>query len=248
MASAMRTCCLIIVLISFSLTPLHAQDDPELSLITVTGDAEVRVVPDEVILTLGVETWNEDLSVAKNENDQRIQQIMDLAEKEEIEEKHIQTDHISIMPRYDDQWEHRDFVGYFVRRTIAITLRDPSRFEEILSGVLESGANYVHGIQFQTTKLRTHRDEARALAILAAKEKAVALAKELGQNVGTPHRIQEGRVGWWSGYGSRWGNRWGSAMAQNVIQNAPSSQGTEGSVALGQIKVHANVTVSFKLE
>ncbi|MGD9147624.1 MAG: hypothetical protein PVI80_18800, partial [Anaerolineae bacterium] len=29
----------------------------EPGLITVTGDAEVRVVPDEVILTLGIETW-----------------------------------------------------------------------------------------------------------------------------------------------------------------------------------------------
>ena len=34
-------------------------------LITVTGDAEVRVVPDEVILTLGVETLDKDLGVAK---------------------------------------------------------------------------------------------------------------------------------------------------------------------------------------
>ena len=34
-------------------------------LITVTGDADVRVAPDEVILTLGVETWDKNLSAAK---------------------------------------------------------------------------------------------------------------------------------------------------------------------------------------
>ena len=38
-------------------------------LITVSGDAEVRVVPDEVILTLGVETWNKNMDRAKREND-----------------------------------------------------------------------------------------------------------------------------------------------------------------------------------
>ncbi|MEJ2211004.1 MAG: SIMPL domain-containing protein [Anaerolineae bacterium] len=32
--------------------------------VTVTGEAEVRVVPDEVILTLGVETWDKDLGRA----------------------------------------------------------------------------------------------------------------------------------------------------------------------------------------
>ena len=77
---------------------------------------------------------------------------------------------------------------------------------------------------------------------------AARKAKELGLKVGRPHTIQEGRVGWWSGYGSRWGARRGGAMAQNVIQNAPSSAGTESSVALGQIKVYANVTVRFELE
>ncbi len=243
---------MLVAVIGYLLIPVDssvfAEESPDLSLITVTGDAEVRVVPDEVILTLGVETWNQDLSAAKNENDQKVQKIIEFAKNQKVEEKHIQTDHISIEPRYSDQWEHRKFIGYFVRKTIAITLKDTSKFEKLLSGVLEAGANYVHGIQFQTTELRKHRDEARALAIKAAQEKAVALAKELGQKVGRLHTIQEGRVGWWSGYGSWWGARWGGAMAQNIIQNVPSSTETESSVALGQIKVNANVTVSFELE
>jgi len=47
--------------------PSWAANESEPRLITVTGDAEVRVVPDEVILTLGVETWNKDLAVAKSQ-------------------------------------------------------------------------------------------------------------------------------------------------------------------------------------
>jgi len=61
-----------------------------MSLVTVTGDAEIRVVPDEVILTLGVETWNQDLSEAKKENDKKIRDIFDFVKKLKIEEKHIQ--------------------------------------------------------------------------------------------------------------------------------------------------------------
>lgn len=81
---------------------LFAEEQAEPRLITVTGDAEVRVVPDEVILTLGVETWNKDLNIAKKENDQRIRKIVALAKKHKIETKHIQTDYISIEPRYED--------------------------------------------------------------------------------------------------------------------------------------------------
>lgn len=231
-----------------SILPAYAENDSNLSLVTVTGDAEVKVVPDEVILTLGVETWNQDLSVAKSENDQRVQKIIEAAKKLKIEEKNIQTDHISIEPRYKDQWEHREFIGFFVRKTVAVTLKDTSKFEELLSSVLGSGANYIHGIEFRTTELRKYRDQARSMAIKAAQEKATALAKELGKTIGRPHTIQEGRVGWGSGYNSWWGSRYGGQMSQNAVQNVSSSSEGESSVALGQISVNANVTVSFELQ
>jgi uncharacterized protein YggE len=127
--------------------------------------------------------------------------------------------------------------------------KDISRFEDLLTKALEAEVNYVHGIQFRTTELRKHRDEARSLAIKAAKEKAVSLAKELEQSIGAPHSIHENASGWWSGYNAWWGGRWGPAMAQNVSQDAgggASSQG--GSLAVGQITVNARVTVSFFLE
>ncbi len=101
---------------------------------------------------------------------------MAAAEKLGVAEKDIKTDHISIEPRYRDSYEQRDFVGYFVRQTIVITLQDITLFEDLLTDVLDAGANYVHGIQFRTTELRKYKDEARALAIKAAQEKAVAMA------------------------------------------------------------------------
>lgn len=247
MRTFVKVLCIVATVLVVS-HPALAADNPEPRLITVTGDAEVRVAPDDVVLTLGVETWSPDLTKAKKENDERMQKLLKLAPTFKIEDKHVQTDYISIEPRYDDQWEHRDFVGYFVRKNIVFTLRDPSKFEDLLSSALEAGANYVHGVQFRTTELRKYRDEARALAIKAAKEKADALAGELGQRVGKPHMIREDQVGWWSWYNSWWGNRWGGGMAQNVIQNYGGQAQPESTVALGQIYVNARVTVSFELE
>lgn len=235
------------VLLVFSLQ-VRAEDSAEPRLITVTGDAEVKVVPDEVVLTLGVETSNKDINIAKSENDLKVQKIIGVAKKLKIEDKHIQTDYINIEPRYKDQWENRDFVGYFVRKNISITLRDTAKFEELLSGVLDAGVNYVHGIDFRTTELRKYRDEARALAIKAAQEKANDLARQLGQKVGRPHAIQEGMIGWWSGYFGGWGRGYRGAMSQNVVQNAAMPSEGGSSIALGQITVKAQVTVSFELE
>jgi uncharacterized protein YggE len=217
--------------------------------ITVTGDADVRVVPDEVIITLGVETWNEDLGAAKAQNDERVSQVLALAQNYGIQPQHIQTEHISIEPRYEDDYEKRGFIGFFVRKTIVITLKDISKFDDVLTDVLQDGVNYVHGVEFRTTQLRKYRDEARALAIQAAREKAVAMAGALDQQVGQPQSIYEDHSRWWSWYNWWWGPRWNGGMAQNVIQEVGGgSQPQDGSLAPGQITVNARVTVTFATE
>lgn len=224
-------------------------NDEEERLITVSGDAEVRVPPDEVILTFGIETWDKDLSTAKKENDRRTRKVIALAKKFSIEPKHVQTDHISIDPTYDSYYDHSSIRGYTVRKTVVFVLRDIDAFEDLLSSALQSGANYVHGIEFRTTEIRKHRDAARALAIKAAHEKATDLAGELGQAIGDPQAIDEEYANWWYWYNSWWGSRYGGAMTQNVIQNVEGEYAeTDGSIALGQIKINARVRVSFALK
>ncbi|MFA9491082.1 MAG: SIMPL domain-containing protein [Anaerolineales bacterium] len=218
--------------------------------ISVTGDAAVKVPPDEVIITLGVESWHPELSTAKKRNDARVEDIIATAHRYNIPDKDIQTDHISIEPRYRDSYYREDLEGYFVRRTLALTLADISKFDDLLTEVIEDGANYVHGIEFRTTDLRKHRDQARSLAITAAREKAEALSKELGRQVGEPQSIQENHSGWWSGYGSGWwGSHWSGAQTQNVVQSIDvDSALVQGSIAPGQIMVNAQVSVTFSLK
>ena len=240
---------LILALSAWTVSP-QAETDKEPGHITVSGDAEVRVVPDEVLLTLGVETWDEELGTAKLQNDRRVKAVLDIARGYGIESRHIQTDLISVEPRYHDNYEKEKLIGYFVRKTIVITMKDITKFEDLLTSMLETDVNYVHGIQFRTTELRKHRDQARALAIKAAQEKAEALSGELGQTIGRPTSIREDHAGWYSWYGSWWGyHRGGGYMAQNVIQEVGSNSAADsGSFAPGQITVNARVTVTFETE
>jgi hypothetical protein len=215
--------------------------------ITTAGDAEIKVAPDEVIFVLGVETWDKDIKVAKRQNDDRIKNILAVTKGFAIDPKYVQTDQISVDPRYrNGTYSDADFIGYFVSKTIVITLKDVSKFEDVYTGVLSAGANHVQGIQFRTTELRKYRDQARALAIKAAQEKAATLAGEMGQRIGKPQSIEENSSGWWSSYGTRWGG----GMTQNVVQNAggESAFSEEGTFAPGQISISARVTVTFELE
>ena len=227
--------------------PQDETDKP--GAVTVIGDAEVRTAPDEAILSLGVETRDESLSAAQNENNLTVSKVLAVAEAYGVAPEHVQTEFVSIEPRYrDGYYDERDFAGYFVRRTVVITIRDVSIFENLLADALEAGANYVHSVDFQTTELRKYRDQARVLAIQAAQEKAGALATQLGQKLGEPRTIEEVETGWSSSYDTWWGPRWGGAIAQNVIQEVGgNTPATDGSFAPGQIHVNARVSVSFEL-
>ncbi len=53
-----------------------AQDAIEPPLITVTGQAEVRVPPDEVVFTLGVESIDKDILAARTRTDDRVKEVL----------------------------------------------------------------------------------------------------------------------------------------------------------------------------
>jgi uncharacterized protein YggE len=232
---------------SFAAAP-STVGESKVGRITVSGNAQVRVVPDEVILTVGVETVDLSMNVAKGENDVIVGRVLDLVGDYGVEDKVVQTDFISIEPRYDTYYERKNFLGYFVRKNVAITLRDLTQFEGLLSALLNAGVTHVHGIDFRSTALRQHRDEARALAVQAASEKAAAMATELGQDVGRPVLIREERSDWNAWYSSWWGSSWVGAMSQNVVQNSGSGEPfTDGALAPGQIAINAQVSVTFEL-
>ena len=237
---------LLLVLAIFTATVSVAAQNLQ-STIEVQGSAEVKVVPDEVFILFGVETSDPDLKVAKSQNDERVKTLLALTKELKIDPRYVQTDFINIEPWEHDLGNQRVRTEYRIRKNIAVTLRDVAKFEELLSRALEGGVNHVHGIQFRTTELRKYRDQAREMALQAAEEKATLLAGKLRRQVGPAIRISEYSGGWYSPY-SWWGQSYGSnAMAQNSSQ-AGGSSSSDGTMALGQITVTANVSVSFSLQ
>jgi uncharacterized protein YggE len=217
--------------------------------ISVTGTAQVMVVPDEVALTLGVETSDLQLVTAKANNDAIVKKVLDITKTIGIDPKNVQTDYMNIQPRYDSNYPKPNFIGYFVQKNIVITLKDVSKFEDLLSQALEAGVNYVHNIDFRTTELRKYRDQARDLALKAAQEKAKAMASTVGQQVGQPLAVREDYNRWYYPWNSWWGGSYGNQMSQNVVQNSgQAAPESEDSLALGQIAVSASVSVDYELK
>ena len=234
----------------FSLTPAFSQAPAQPPLISVSGSAEVKVAPDEIFLRVGVETRHEVLEDAKNQNDERVAKALASLKTSDVKNKDVQTDFISIEPTYDNSVSRTKPVIYLVRKSMEIKLTNTKSFEGLLTGLLTNGVNNVHGIEFRTSQLRKHRDAARAMAIRAAKEKADALASELGVKRGKVYSINANeRGGSWNSSGIYWGGRYGSAMSQNAVQNiGGTSETTDGTLSIGQVSVSASVNVSFLIE
>ena len=251
----MKTTIKLLLLLMIAMYSIQAQQTQSISCqskITVNGDAIVKVQPDQIIITFGIETWDKNIMLAKQENNDIMKKAVAASKESGIEEKNIQTDYLSIEPRYEDNYNKKNFIGYFVRNTFIVTMTDPGKVEELVTKVLQSGVNYIHRIDFQTTEFKKYREQARELALKAAKEKAEKMAAVLGQVVGEPIQISEGYGGsgwWYYSSWSGWGNGRYSQMNQNIVQNINNStEQISETIALGKISIRANVNVVFELK
>lgn len=233
-----RVSSIVALLLAASLLVM-ADEKPGPRLITVTGEAEINVAPDEVVFDVTVQTINKDLRQAKSQTDERLKKLMDLTRKYKITPQDVQTDYIKLEPRYRGGDESRLFIGYAVRKDLVFKLRDVTQAESLLSEVLESGITRINSIRFQTSRLRTYKDEARSQAIKAAHEKAMALTREIGQTIGKAYSIEEEVP--------QRGNSSANFMANSTSTVDSDSVDTEGTLSLGQIKISARVTVRFEL-
>ena len=212
--------------------------------ITVTGDADMLVKPDEAVVRFSVQTKDKDLDDAVGQNDSRTARVLRAIKKLGVSARHIKTDHMNIWPEYH-HYESK-VKAYRVRKGITVTVKDTDILEKVLKEAIDAGANGIDGVQFRSTDLRKHKDKARLMAVKAAKEKAVDLAGALGQKIGRPRTISE-QPSNFNGWGGYWG--YGNVTAQNAVQNVGPAQGATGEItALGQIRINAKVMVAFELK
>jgi uncharacterized protein YggE len=220
-----------------SLATLAQENVPRPRLISVVGTAEINVAPDEVILSLSVESRDKVLTTAKQQNDASAKKVMALASEVGISGKDIRTSALRMDPMYSDDRTPR-FLDYEVSQRIVITLRDLTKYETLMTRLLEAGVTRVNRISFEVDQTRKYKDEARTKALQAAKEKAVAMAAELGQTVGKPWEISEQNSD----------NPYYGMLANSISNNSERAEPQESTVAPGLVTISASVRVSFQLE
>lgn len=211
--------------------------------IEVSGTGELKVVPDEIVLIFGIETQDMSLDKAKTENDTRARKILLLVKELQIDPKDVQTDYVSISPEYEREDSKTVFKGYEVSVSIQVLLHDTARYDELVTKALSAGANRLHRVDFRSSEVRKHREEARRMALVAARKKAEKMAAALDCRIGKPLSIVENHQSSLFGSG-RFVNNTAQSFEEEPSRDPDSDQST---LALGRISVTAMVSVRFEL-
>lgn len=245
-------CLLLLIILSIPFTGYSAEERQR--IISVSGEAEVRVAPDQVLISMAVINKEQALDAAKEANDTTVKTLISyFTEVLKIAPKNVQTDYLSVKPMYFNCGHREQQKGecdplkiqyHELEKGVQLRLDDLTKYEAVVAKSFELGVNKIINIQFITTELRKHKDKARELAAIAAKEKAQDVAKTLGMSLGQPITINLNNVGW------SYRGRGLGQMRQNAIQNMASISIDDGgsSLAAGQISVTASVNVSFDMK
>ena len=244
---------LLVLSVSWTFAQSVEQVHPTVS---VVGEAQMSVSPDQVVFSFEVITTEKDLVTAKRKNDISAAKTLESARAFQIGEQDIQTESLSISPKYtaakDPRGEHL-LIGYDVTKRILITLKDLTKIDGFLAKAIEAGVNRVVGISIENSQMQQYQEKVRAMAVKNAQSKAQSYARQLGQTVGKAYLIREDgadQATFSNGTGSGSGSG-GNGEAGSDEWRDPNGRidpfGKQITFALGQIKIEETIYVTFEL-
>ena len=154
--------------------------------IVTSGTGRVSIVPDIASINIGVRTEAELVTEALEGNTAQANAISSVLQELGIAEEDIQTSNFNIYPteRYDPMTGRVEGRYFVVENMVNVTVRDLGSLGEVLSAVVEAGANNIYGISFDVEDRDAAVAEALELAIADAQTKAQSIAEAAGVELG----------------------------------------------------------------
>lgn len=212
-----------------------AQEKPAPNLVRVTGTSDVKVVPDRAVISIGVEKENASAMAAKHAADSAARNLLATLRANGLDAKDMATTFLSLQPR-TIYVKHVRMSTFVAAQTLDVTVRDISKLDSLLEALVKAGSNRVDSIQYEVSEPRKYRDQAREMAVIAAKEKAQALANALGQHIGKALSVEEG-----SDFSAL------QSFNSNSSAFLTSREKIVQTTAPGERSVTASVTIAFEL-
>lgn len=214
-------------------------DTPKL---VVRGEASIFKPADQLEIVLGVVTKAETSSVALNENNQRMHQVLENLHALGLPDSDYQSGRFVIHPIYqknpkDAQEDTRTTITHYeVVNAIKVKTTKIDLAENIITTAVQGGANQVDQLNFNLSKPQQYRDEAIQAAAQHALADANALAAAMGVQL---KRILSLSLDHWQ--------QVPHPVMFNKRFESSNADAASGVLESGQSEIHATVNVTFEI-
>ncbi|HWB52758.1 MAG TPA: SIMPL domain-containing protein [Tepidisphaeraceae bacterium] len=215
---------------------------PAEPIITVNGQGEIDVKPDQAVVRLGATAQEKDAADAQADVNKVIQKAINQIKSLGIKENEIRTDQISLRPVYSPEDNRGEFprppvkiIGYQASNVLKITIDDLNQIGPVIDAGVAAGANDIQGVDFGLTDDTAATLNALTRATQQAAAKAHAIANALNVELGPVIEVSEGGV-----------QRIMPMSIGRGMMAAAAAPSTP--IEAGQIKINAQVTIAYRIQ
>lgn len=227
----------IVLLFALVTATIQAQELRQVPQISVSGEGKMKVTPDEVVITVAVENTGKEAAEVKKKNDETVDKVLKLIKQRGIPTADYQTQRVNLYKNYDYSTKKYNYVA---NQTISIYLKDLSKYDKLMIDLVDSGINTIQGVEFKSSKIKEYESQTRKKAMLDAKQKAEDYVSVLvGQKVGKALVISD------NSYTNYPRPVFAEMKTMAMADGASTPQET---LAIGEIEIVSNISVSFVLE
>jgi uncharacterized protein YggE len=231
---------LMLIAVSAALATAQQKDakEPRQRTVSVRGVGTLMTDPDQVRLTVQVNTRGESASAAMTQASAKTREILGILKTYGIDDKNIQTSRVSVAPILDYQRNIQPppIVGYAGTNDFSVLFKGKlmGSVGDFMDKAVSAGATSFGGLVYESSRQRELERDALAKAAADARARAAVLAKELGTSLGNVMTISESVATPGPAYTLRGG------MAEAMTAAAP--------VMTGELTINATADVVFELK
>ncbi len=167
------------------------RSDPTAYTITTQATGHTTATPDEVSVTVGVQTSSASARAALSANNSKAAALLSTLKRSGVAPKDVQTAGLSVDPTYAK--DGAQITGYSVSNTVQVTFRDLKNAGKIIDAAASSVGNAIRiqAIAFSISDDATAIAHARANAVKQAQDQARQIAAASGAKLGRIRTIVE---------------------------------------------------------
>ena len=213
---------------------------PLLHTVTVSGTGHMSALPDQAVITIGVQESAATAAAALDANSKKMQDVLARLKAEGIPDSAVETTNVSVYPNtvYDQKTGQPTVVGFQASNSVEVTLTDFGAIGSVFAAATEAGANNLYGPTWQLSDNTEAQTQALAQASAQAHAKAEAFAAANGVTLGDVLVLTEGYSSPVYYYGAR----------------AESATTTAGAAVYAppispqNLDIYVNVTITYQLK